>query len=131
MIQDRLEMFSNAQAVTGTADSTNVLDLGAHGDDLQRNLMLFVQVREPATAEGAATVKVGVYTGTAEGSQATLLHETAAIAKATLVAGYFMLKIPLPANVGRYLKLTYTVATGPLTAGTFDAGLIWGIDQTA
>lgn len=131
MIQDRLEMFSEKQTVTATADSTNVIDIGAHGDDLQRNLTLFVQVREAAEAEGSATVNFQVYTGDEEGSQATLVHETGTIGKATLVNGYFPLKIPLPANVGRYLKLTYTVATGPLTKGKFDAGLGWGIDQTA
>ena len=50
----------------------------------------------------------------------TTIATTAAIGKATLVAGYQVV-IPLPPGVTyeRYLGARYTVATGPLTAGAF------------
>lgn len=131
MIQNRLEQFSTNQAVTTTADSTNVIYIGNHGDDLQRDLTFYVNVREAVTADGSATVAFSLYTGDTEGSQATQLYTSGAIAKASLTKGSFPVKIPMPPNLGKYLKVVYTVATGPLTAGKFDAGLIWGIDQTA
>jgi hypothetical protein len=131
MIQDKLEMFSEAQAVTATADSTNVLYVGAHGNDINRFLTLFVQARTAANADGAATVTFDLYGGTTADAQATLLWSSAAIGKAALTLGAFPVKIPLPNLQSKtYLKLVYTVATGPLTAGTFDAGLIWGIEQS-
>jgi hypothetical protein len=130
MIQDKLEMFSEDQAVTATADSTNVIFIGAHGDDIHRFLTLFIQTKVAALAEGSATVTFSLYGGTASGTQATLLWQSAAIGKAALTLGSFPVKIPLPSvGTNTYLKLVYTVATGPLTAGKFDAGLIWGIDQ--
>ena len=46
---------------------------------------------------------------------------TGAIGKATLVAGYKVFEVPIPFKLQRYAKLVYTVATGPLTAGKFDA----------
>jgi hypothetical protein len=131
MIQNKLEMFSEQQAVTATADSTNVIYIGDHGNDIHRFLDLFVQVTTAAvTADGAATVTFALYGGTTENTQATLLWTSAAIGKAALTLGAFPVKIALPkVDTAKYLKLIYTVATGPLTAGTFDAGIIWGVDE--
>ena len=53
---------------------------------------------------------------------------TAAIPKATLVAGYQHI-IPMPTKLRRYCRVYYTVATGPLTAGTFSAQIVTGIQQ--
>lgn len=133
MIQDRLSMFSEKQVVTVDADSTNILDLHAHGDDIQRNLMLFVQVREAVTSDGAATVTVKVNTNAALNAGGTALAAkttiwtSAAVAKADLVDGLFLVKIPLPTGVKRYLQVEYDVSA-TLTKGKFDAGLAWGVD---
>lgn len=133
MIHDRLSMFSQAQLVTASAVSSNVLDVGAHGDDIQRELTFFVQCRAAITADGAATVKFALRTSatlTAGALDAPVtLFETAAIAKASLTDGSFPVKIALPPGVLKYLDVYYTVATGPLTLlSAFDAGLAFGID---
>jgi hypothetical protein len=142
MIQDLQSMFSGAvsaagvrsgQAVTVTAISTNVLDLrqaaapaladeGISGEPLY----LVVQVGTAATAAGAATVTISLESdSTADlATSATVHFTTSAIGKATLVAGFTAVRIPLPLdNYERYLGVRYTVATGPLTAGDFFAFL--------
>lgn len=134
MIQDKLSMFSEEQAVTVDADSDNILDLQAHGDDIQRNLTLFVQVRETVKSDTpASTVTFDLYTDDALNANGddlaagTKIWSSGAIAKAALVDGCFAVKVPLPAGIERYLQIKYDVSA-TLTAGKFDAGLAWGID---
>lgn len=127
MILDKGNLVSSAQAVTSSAGSTDVIDLSqarAIGDG--EELEFFVNVDTAATAAGAATVTFQVQTDDNSAfSSPTTLIQTDAIPKATLVAGY-QIKIPLPdgATPERYLRLYYSVATGPLTAGAFTAGLV-------
>jgi hypothetical protein len=135
MIPDFKEMFSRQQAVTATAGGEYILDLANHGDDVNRLLTLLVQARTPAQAEGAATVTVELYTDSALNSggddlaAGTKIWSSDAIGKASLTKGAIVVKTPLPGGIKRYLKLKYVVATGPLTAGTFDAGIYWGVDE--
>jgi hypothetical protein len=53
---------------------------------------------------------------------------TAAIGKAALVAGAQFV-IPMPTRHRRYVRVNYTVGTGPLTAGKFSAQVVAGIQQ--
>ena len=128
MILDKRAEFSDSQAVTSTAISTNVMDLRSSPTlkDVAGGKQLYavIQVDTAATAAGAATVTFSVESdSTADLATSATTHAvTAAIGKATLVAGY-QLVIPLPPGVTyeRYLGVRYTVATGPLTAGAFSA----------
>ena len=67
MITDKLLMFSEAQAVTDTAASTDVIDLGPI-DGNRRDigvgypLEFWVLVNEAATASGEATVNIQLQT---------------------------------------------------------------------
>lgn len=130
MILDKQAEFSDAQAVTATAISTNVMDLG--GDPtLQdigagKELYLVVLVDTAATAAGAATVTFSLESdSTADLATSATTHiTTTAIGKASLTAGAVVLIQALPPDdYERYLGVRYTVATGPLTAGKFDAFL--------
>ena len=47
-----------------------------------------------------------------------------AIPKASLTAGTQVLRVSVPYGTERYLRLYFTVGTGPLTAGKFTSGLI-------
>ncbi len=47
-----------------------------------------------------------------------------AVPKASLVAGTEILRVAVPHGTDRYVRLFYTVAVGPLTAGKFTSGLI-------
>lgn len=133
MILDKGNLVSSAQAVTSSAGSTDVIDLSqarAIGDG--EELEFFVNVDTAATAAGAATVTFQVQTDDNSAfSSPTTVIQTDAIPKATLVAGY-QIKIPLPdgATPERYLRLYYSVATGPLTAGAFTAGLVLDVQNS-
>lgn len=126
MITDALCLLSNAQAVTATAVSTNSYDLGVAREMAdEAELFIVTTVGTTVTAAGAATVQFQlVQSANADLSAATIIAQTDAIPKALLVAG-FTLTNPIPRGVtSRYIGLQYTVATGPLTAGTFTANIL-------
>lgn len=127
--------FSDAQAVTATAISSNVMRLKdplALAPNALRQIgapgvaYLMVSVGAAAAATGAATVTVTLESAEDAGlSTNPVVHATTgAIPKTSLTAGAIIAKIPLP-NDGykEYLGVRYTVATGPLTAGSFNAYL--------
>lgn len=132
MLQDAQDLFSDAQAVTATAVSTNVLDknhLANVFKDLGtgKDLYVVITCTETAAAAGAATVTFSLESDGASDLSSPTTHLTSgAIGKAALVAGMAPLVFALPrqANYERYLGLRYTVATGPLTAGKFTAALV-------
>lgn len=136
---DSLNEFSDAQAVTASAISNvidllpaaiggnTVTDLGAQGE-----LYLTILVQTTVTSGGSATVTFSLESdSTADLATSATVHWTsAAIAKATLVAGYEVITMKLPQGAyERYLGVRYTVATADLTAGKFDAFLHTGIDN--
>ena len=124
MILDKNLVFSDAQAETSVAaqDSTNVIDTGIADSNLGAGTPLWVnvQVNTTVTSSGAATVSVALH-DSSDGSTYAAIWTSAAYAKATLVAGFVMMSIPLPSEHERYLKVVYTIATSVLTAGAFDA----------
>lgn len=126
MIIDKTLMFSDAQAITADAASTNVIDLGADRDlGVSEGLWVCGVVTTTLDSAGeAATLTVSLQTDSdsAFGS-ATALHTTAALAEAVLVAGYFFLKIKLPQVTERYLRLYYDRGTEDFTGGTVTAWL--------
>lgn len=132
MITDKQLTFSEAQAVTTSAASTNVVDLGplTHGNTVRdigagEPVYLVIQVGEDATASGSATVNFALQTDTVENfASPTVLFDSGAIGKADLTAGARPVAIAVPRGVERYLRVNYTVSTGPLTAGTFSAYLV-------
>jgi hypothetical protein len=120
--------FSDAQAVTATAASTNVIDMTVAAPNIGRGqepIYAQVQVNTTADASGSATVTFTLE-DSADNSSYSAVYTTAAIGKATLVAGYIVFTVALPATLRRYIRVNYTVATGPLTAGKFDAYLTTG-----
>lgn len=129
MFIDKLLQVSNEQAVTATAASTDVIDFGQANPDtgMDDRSQMVITVDETATAAGAATVTFAIQ-DSADNSSFADVSVTAAIAKATLVAGY-QIVIPMPTKLRRYCRVNYTVATGPLTAGKFSAQVVTGIQQ--
>lgn len=133
MLLDSTNLFSNQQAVTSTANSTNVIDLSQARDiGPGHDINFFIAVTQDATAAGSATVQFALVTAdTADlATNPVVLMQTDAIGKAALTAGTQILRGAVPASrtAGkRYLGVTYTVATGPLTAGKFTAGLAFDL----
>jgi len=128
MIFDKLLMVSNAQAITTTAVSTDVIDIGtAREIGIGEPLELITAIVETFTADGAGTLTVTLQ-GSVDNSTFTDMAITRAVGKADLLAGREVCRFKLPASGAgqahpRYYRLNYTVATGPMTAGKITAGL--------
>lgn len=127
MYLDKQNLFSEDQAVTVTAVSTNVIDLGANASEIQalfeKGMVEVLAQVTTAFADGTS-LKVTLQTDSDEafGTVATV-YETAAIAVASLVAGYKFRVGSLPVGIKRYLRLNYTVV-GTMSAGKILAGLV-------
>jgi hypothetical protein len=130
-ILDAQLLLSDAQAVTSTEASDNIIDLGPlHADNTERDigqgegLRLVIITDTTALSTGSSTVTFALQTDdTSTFGSATTLWQSSAIAKATLVAGYRVADIAIPKGCEKYLRLNYTVATADLTAGAFTAFL--------
>lgn len=123
MILDKHSILSDAQAVTTAEEtaSTNVIDFGAEHVGYGQKVLCTVNTTVAASG-GAANVTFKVQSSAAENMGTPTNHYTsAAIAKATLVAGYSVFEVILPYEVKRYVNVTYTPDTNNLTAGKFNA----------
>lgn len=125
MLIDKENLFSNAQALTATAASTNLIDLGAANRDIGKaNIRFRAQVDTTFLSGGSSTLTLALQTdSTSSFGSATALYTSPAIAKASLVAGYVAVDIAVPRGVKRYLRVNYTVGTADFTAGALTAFL--------
>lgn len=136
MIMDSRVEFCSATALstaaTGLAAIGNVVDLTVARDiGTGRQMYLVIQVDTAVTSAGSATVSFqlvsdGVTTPAANGTE-TLHWASAAIPKATLVAGYVAAIVPLPLEnpaYERYLGIQQNVGTAALTAGKINAFVV-------
>jgi len=130
MILDYQNLFSNAQAVTATAVSTNVIDLTV-ARDLgvgSPSLRVWVQVTTAFVSAGGATLAVA-FQGSVDNSTYTDMASSRTYAVVDLGAGKLLLPIMLPRVGGAqayplYYRLNYTVATSTFSAGALTAGLV-------
>jgi len=136
MILSAQLLFSDDQAITATAVSTNVVDLGVPGTPFGGNQLnqdigkgtpipLLVQVTEDFNNATSVTVTVEVSAAAAMTSPVVLATET--ILLANLVAGKqtHVQFVPKDADL-RYLAVRYTVAGTAPTTGKFTAGISAG-----
>ena len=132
MYLDAKNEFSDAQAVTSTAISTNVIDLGATNTlkdiGVGEDVWLVVLTQTAATDSGSdATLAVTLESDSTANlaTSATVHYSTGALAFAAFSpAGTVLAAVRLPSgSYERYLGVRYTVASGPLTDGKFDAFL--------
>jgi hypothetical protein len=129
--QDRTNQFSDGQALTTTADSTDNVDFGAGIDHLGNATTLdlgesarhsWLNVTVVTAFAGGTSVQIALQDSADDSSFAATnpVIATPAVAAATLVAGYVVMRLPLPPDLRRYLKLVYTIV-GTFTAGAVDA----------
>lgn len=136
MILDERTEFCDAVALNTGGAGTYLLgdqiDSGAVARDLgtsTSNLFLVLEVATTCTSGGSATVQFHLASDStasiATNGSATYHFSTGAIPVATLVAGYTIAVIPLPAGAlyERYLGILQTTAVAALTAGAIDAFL--------
>lgn len=132
MILDRELTFSLAQSVTASAASTDYYD-----QQVSQNFSVisgqFLQVTfdEAATAAGAATVTVTLQCDDNSGfASPKTVATSAALALADMVPGKAPVILPIPPGLDeRFIRVYYTVATGPLTAGKFTATVVNGLQS--
>lgn len=135
MIFSKQDLFSEGQAVTATAASTNVIDLGEQGTVVGQSaalaydhgqggyIPLQIQVTETFATLTSLTVTVETDDNAAF-SSATTVATTIATAVASLKAGYVFELTALPIRVTeRYVRLKYTVGGSNATAGKITAGI--------
>jgi hypothetical protein len=117
--------FSDDQALTATANSTNIVDLAADnniGIGAAMAILIIVKV----AADNTTTNETYTVTVTTD-DNAAFSSETTVVAATTLAAGSAIgtrLIIPIPPNAvtERYLRLTYTLG-GTTPTVTLDAWL--------
>lgn len=133
MIRDRQNTFSNDQAITSTALSTNVIDLGPFSaGNLIRDiaagepLYLHILVKTSFVTGGSATLTVTLESDSDTGlSTSVTTHMTVAtgVTAANLAAGTWIAKgVPIPSGAfERYLGVRYTANVSTFSAGAVDA----------
>lgn len=124
MLRHINNVFSDGQAFTATADSTNVIDTGASsgsaalGDGDPVDLV----VRPQVAFTGLTSVAI-VLQDSADNSSWQNVYTTRPYLLSELAAnGKDLWRCPLPNGHRRYLKVSYTVV-GTGTAGAMYAGL--------
>lgn len=136
MITDATTLFSDSQAVTATAASTNVIDLGATGTpsgssvalsrDIGKSaeLPLLVEVTEAFNTLTSLAIAVQVATDAAFTSPVEVATRTYLLAELTLGKRLsFPAEFPEGTNL-RFVRLRYTVTGTPPTLGKLWAGVV-------
>ena len=128
MIIDSTNKFSAEQAVTASAVSTNVIDLGVTGRNIGvgETVPLYIRVTEDFAT--LTSLQVIVQTDDAENfSGAVDVVQTADIPVASLVDGYVFNLNALTLGIeGRYLRLSYVVTGSSASAGKISAYITAG-----
>lgn len=132
MILDKRNEFADAVALstaaTGLALVGDVIDLGTDGINDVEDMYLVIQVDTAVTSAGSATVEFQLASDAqaaiAVDGSATVHAKSAAVPKATLVAGYTVIQLELgKGQYERYLGILQNVGTAALTAGKINAFL--------
>lgn len=133
MYVDSQLLFSDAQAVTAAAASTNSIDLGAvrdigTGEELYLVCLVDVALSDAGSDSSVAVTLEGDSTTTFTPDASDTLFTFAAASAAGTVK-YLKLSPAMAALQYRYIQLRYTPANGNLTTGSFTAFLTHNIDR--
>lgn len=113
MLIDKLLVMSLDQAITVTATSTDTLDLQKASTSVNR---LPVLVRGKNLAPTTATITVQLQQSSDNSTWETI-ETSRAYTGAELNSGVIA-EVVLPVKPKRYVRLNYSVGSGPFTAGT-------------
>jgi hypothetical protein len=124
---DAQNEFSDAQAVTVTALSTNVIDLGQVQPKIMGGEDLYVEVNVGTTFAGGTSLRAVLWTDnttTATSGADIISGDVLTVASNLLDAGVTVLRVSLKGlDLQRYIVLQYVVV-GTMSAGTLDAALV-------
>lgn len=139
MLGDRTLLFSDGQAITATAASTNVIDLGATGtvygasSPIVRELgfgteaEMVVTVTQSFNNLTSLTISLETDDNAAFSTPNTVWTSPAYTLAQVATGAKYLLPDAIPAGVNeRYLRLKYTVAGTAPTLGKITAGVVAG-----
>jgi hypothetical protein len=147
MIFDRQALFSNAQAITATAGSTDVIDLQLTGipygnvERLRRDIgrgegvPILIQVVQAFNNLTSLEFKIQTSDDPAFGSGVFDHYTSGAILLASLLAGWKISHSVLPdaasvpGGMRRYMRTQYVVVGTAPTAGQVTAGIVAGVNN--
>jgi hypothetical protein len=132
MIMDQQNLFSDAQAITVTANSSNVIDtLPSGGPNTKagigdgQDISLFAQTG-PLAFAGGTSMQISLVSADDAALTTNLIthYATPVIVLASLTAKTRLIGLDLPyGKYRRYVGLVYTVV-GTMSAGVITAGLV-------
>lgn len=134
MIISKNMTFSDKQAITATAVSENVIDLGDTGTpygaaskiaaDLGKGTGVPISIQVVEDFNNLTSLKIDIVTGDNEAVGDTVISSV--VSAADLKAGYQYPVMVVPTKIKRYLAVKYTVTGSAPTAGKIFAGITMG-----
>lgn len=136
MILSSQLIFSDDQAITVTAISTNVIDLGVAGtpyggkaalhQDIGKGTKIPILIQVTETFATLTSLTIAIETGAAATLATVVISKS--ILAAALVQGYQFVINVLPNEIDkRYLGIRYTVVGSDASAGKITAGITMGV----
>jgi hypothetical protein len=135
MILSAEQLFSDDQAITATAISTNVIDLGEAGtpfdaaaplnNDKGKGNKVPILIQVTSDFDALTSLNIAIETGATDTLGTVVISKDVLLAD--LVTGYQFPVEVLPNEIDeRYLGVRYTVTGTPPTTGTVTAGITMG-----
>lgn len=128
MILDEQNLFSDNQAITATAASTNVIDFGKREIAFGTPVELFIQVSEAFNNLTSLTITLQTASTEAFSSPVSLIEQTILLANLTKGAVSTIKFLP-QWNLG-YMRLYYTITGTAPSTGKILAGIVDGAQES-
>jgi hypothetical protein len=130
MLFDAKLLMSNAQAITATAASTDIIDRGDTKDvGRAGDIPLLVQVVEAFNTLTSLTIELQTDDNSAFSTPRSLF--SVVVPLADLKLGYQIPIITMPQKTERFLRLSYAIAGTNPTLGKVTAGVVAGVQTNA
>ncbi len=127
MLFDLENIFSDNQAITADAASTNVIKMGGTYKEVSFGTPIPLRIQVTETFATLTSLEIKVQTATdAAFTTPVDLATTGAIAAATLKAGYVASINFIPKGNKGYLRIYYDVTGSNATTGKITAGIVAG-----
>lgn len=137
MIFDAQSLFSDAQAITADAASTNTIDLGAAGtpmhakgpitQDVGRGRPIELRMQVVEAFNNLTSLRIVIQTDSTEAFSSPKEASSVTVPLASLVAGYVAPIAYVPRGVDeRFVRVFYDVTGTAPSTGKVTAGLVFG-----
>jgi hypothetical protein len=136
MILSAQQIFSDDQAITASADSTNVIDLGVAGtpydaaaalnQDVGKGAGIPILIQVTEAFDNLTSLEIKISTGAATTLGTTIVSKTILLADLTVGAQFPVTVLPQDITE-RYLGIEYVVTGTTPTTGKVTAGITMGV----